>query len=95
MNCRACHDLLQRHLDGDGDVAADALHEHLRHCPECRALFGAARRLGEGLRLLAPPAPPPGLAGRIVAGAARDRRRRLRVRRLRALAKPSPSWEAV
>jgi hypothetical protein len=86
MNCPACHDLLQQRLDGGpahpagGDPGT--LDQHLQGCPECAALHRAARRLEEGLRLLAPPAPPAGLAGRVSAAVGRARRARARRRRL-------------
>jgi hypothetical protein len=86
MNCRAYHDLLQARLDGAADLAADGA-EHLRDCPDCRALAAAARRLDEGLRLMAAPAPPPDLAVRIAARVALvHRRARRRVRWGMALA---------
>jgi hypothetical protein len=68
---------------GEG-LAQERLNDHLRDCPGCRALFLAARRLREGLRLLTPPAPPADLAGRIV-GQVGGRRGR-RAGRLLALA---------
>jgi hypothetical protein len=85
MNCPACHDLLQQRLDGGpahpagGDPGTPD--QHLQGCPECAALHRAARRLEEGLRLLAPPAPPAGLAGRVSAAVSRARRARARRRR--------------
>jgi predicted anti-sigma-YlaC factor YlaD len=80
MNCRACHDLLQERLDGTpADTAA--LEGHLKDCPACAALVGAAGRLADGLRRLAPPAPPPDLADRIVGRIVHDRRARRHRRR--------------
>jgi hypothetical protein len=80
MNCRDCHDLLQARLDGAAD-APEALQRHLKECPECAALAGAADRLATGLRLLAPPAPPADLASRIVGRVVQDRRARRHRRR--------------
>jgi predicted anti-sigma-YlaC factor YlaD len=83
MNCRDFHDLVQERLDGGDFDAPPAFDEHLRACPACAALNGAAVRLSEGLRLLAPPAPPPDLAARIVARLTRKGRlRRPRGRRV-------------
>jgi predicted anti-sigma-YlaC factor YlaD len=65
MNCRDFRDLLQERLDGTALDTPPACDEHLRTCPACAALHAAAVRLGEGLRLLAAPTPPPDLADRI------------------------------
>jgi hypothetical protein len=78
MNCHDCQELLQRRLDGE--AVTDAAAQHLESCAECRALFAAARRLEEGLRLLVPPAVPPGFAGRTVGRMVAVRRTRLRWR---------------
>ncbi len=66
MNCRDFRDLLQERLDGTALDTPPAGDEHLRTCSACAALHAAAVRLGEGLRLLAAPAPPADLADRIV-----------------------------
>ncbi|HZY86841.1 MAG TPA: hypothetical protein VFE78_18550 [Gemmataceae bacterium] len=80
MNCRACHELLHERLDGvAGDPAA--LDRHLAECADCASLAAAARRLSDGLRRLAPPAPPPDLAARIVGRVVQDRRARRHKRR--------------
>jgi hypothetical protein len=81
MNCDDCRQQLQARLDGES-VPADDIAAHLAACPECRALEAAARRLHTGLRLLTPPAPPAGIAERLIAGVLADRRKRVRRRRL-------------
>ncbi len=85
MNCTQSHDLLQQRLDGLAPADQAALDRHLADCGECRRLHAAAARLEEGLRLLSPPLPPPGLAARIAARATADRRRRLLTVRVPAL----------
>src|SRR5215472_5839730 len=81
MNCHTSHDLLQQDLDGTPIESPEWL-EHLRGCPDCRALLAAARRLQDGLGLLVAPLPPPDLAARIVNRVLLDRRRaRRRTRR--------------
>jgi hypothetical protein len=81
MNCRVSHDLLQQDLDGTPIESPEWL-EHLRGCPDCRALAAAARRLQDGLGLSVAPLPPPDLAARIVNRVLLDRRRaRRRTRR--------------
>lgn len=81
MNCPASHDLLQQGLDGT-PIESPEWNEHLRGCPECRALESASRRLQDGLRLLAAPLPPAELAERIAERVLLDRRRaRRRARR--------------
>jgi hypothetical protein len=80
MSCHAYRDLLNQRLDGTAPPGAGGA-EHLRECPSCRALAAAARRLDEGLRLLALPAAPPELAARVVARVVADRRRTRRRRR--------------
>jgi hypothetical protein len=81
MNCHASRELLQERLDGVRVESPEWL-EHLRHCPDCRSLEVASRRLQEGLRLLAAPLPPPDLAGRIAERFRHDRyRARRRARR--------------
>jgi hypothetical protein len=82
MKCRACRDRLQQALDSRGRVELPAASAD---CPDCAAWFAAARRLTAGLRLLTPPAPPPGLAFRVAARFAADRRA-LRLRRVTAAA---------
>ena len=79
MNCQECLDRLQLYLDGallDGE--AD---EHAKHCSECAARVGAARRLVDGLRLLKAPVLGPDLAAAIVVASLRDMRRRRQMRR--------------
>lgn len=81
MNCDTLQNVLQQRLDGV-PIESPELTEHLRDCPDCRALEAATRRLQEGLRLLAPPLPPPDLAARITDRVFLDRRRaRRRARR--------------
>ncbi len=80
MNCADFHDLLQQRLDGAPGPEPAGLDRHLAECAECRAWQAAARRLEEGLRRLTPPAPPAGLADRMVAGVLANRRARLRIR---------------
>jgi hypothetical protein len=81
MNCHASHDLLQQDLDGTPIESPEWL-EHLRGCPDCRALAVAARRLQKGLGLLATPLPPLDLAARIADRVLLDRQRaRRRARR--------------
>jgi anti-sigma factor RsiW len=82
MNCLACEELLQDRLDGAPSGAHDAaLAGHLASCPACREKYAAASRLAEGLRLLAPPAPPVGMSRRVVAAVLAERRGRLRRQR--------------
>jgi hypothetical protein len=83
MNCRDCQEWLQRELDGEPGPTETALAGHLAGCPDCRRLHTAARRLRQGLLLQTqrkPPAPPPGLAGRVLARVLAERRRRQRWR---------------
>jgi hypothetical protein len=82
MNCPECEAALQRRLDGEPMPADAALDRHLTACPACRERHTAARRLLDALKASPAPAPPAGLAGRVVAAAVRDRqRRRRRLRR--------------
>jgi hypothetical protein len=74
MKCRACRERLQQSFDARGRVELPALSAD---CPDCAAWFAAARRLERGLRLLTPPAPPPGLAARVAGRVRADRRARL------------------
>lgn len=82
MTCHGCHERIQEHLDDPARAAeGDAeLEQHLRGCPACAALYRAARRLNDGLRLLAPPVSPPDLTDRIVFAVHADRRQRRRMR---------------
>jgi Putative zinc-finger len=80
MNCADFERRLQDRLDGAAAAGPAGLDEHLAACPACRERQAAARRLEEGLRLLAAPAPPAGLAERITARALAERRARLRLR---------------
>ncbi|HEY7424119.1 MAG TPA: hypothetical protein VH682_07775 [Gemmataceae bacterium] len=82
MNCHASHDLLQQGLDGTPIESPEWL-EHLRGCPDCRALAAATRRLQDGLRLLAAPLPPLDLTARIADRVVLDRRRARRRARQR------------
>jgi hypothetical protein len=69
MNCHACQTLLQQQLDGQTERGAEGTSpfaDHLAGCPECAALFAAARRLQDGLRVRAPFTPPADLTDRIV-----------------------------
>jgi predicted anti-sigma-YlaC factor YlaD len=77
MKCPASHDLLQQRLDGLAIESPEWI-EHLRGCPDCRALERATRRLQDGLHLLTAPLPPPDFAARIADRVLRDRRRRTR-----------------
>lgn len=81
MNCTQSLDLLQERLDGLPLVDRTDLDRHIADCPECRQLHAAAARLEDGLRLLSPSVPPPGLTAKIVSRVAADRRRRLVLRR--------------
>lgn len=84
MNCQSCLTLLQDRLDG---LTVDhVIEEHLRGCPECRAIHASATRLQEGLRRLPPPTPPRDLAPAIVASVLTDARARRRRRFVAALA---------
>ncbi len=76
MNCPDCRDRLQQWLDARTREAATTPGEPPALCPACSEWGAAARRLDRGLRLLAPPAPPAFLTGRIVAQVAAERRRR-------------------
>jgi hypothetical protein len=80
MNCTDWENLLQERLDGGPAADRPGLEPHLAACPSCRERHAAARRLEEGLRLLAPPAPPAGLSGRVAARVLDDRHARLRRR---------------
>jgi anti-sigma factor RsiW len=80
MNCQACQDLLQQHLDGGGIADRTSLDTHLRTCPECTALHAAGRRLQHGLRLLSIPTLSAGLTDRITARLRAEHRARLRRR---------------
>jgi hypothetical protein len=82
VNCHAYQDLLQQRLDGT-PIESPALAEHLRGCAICRELETASQRLQEGLRLLAPPAPPPDWAARLADRVLLDRRRARRRARSR------------
>src|SRR5437868_483914 len=82
MNCRECRQLVQQLLDGDCSVEErSVLDEHLKACHGCRELFGAAKRLIEGLRLQVMPTPPAGLAQR-VGQSVLVQSRRMRVQRM-------------
>jgi anti-sigma factor RsiW len=81
MNCLDCRGLIQSFLDGELSWPADAeLQRHLATCAVCRELHAASGRLADGLRLLIPPAPPAGLADRIVASGLAQYRRARRFR---------------
>jgi hypothetical protein len=79
MNCHDFQELLQRQLDGEAVLQAEA-HEHLTGCRDCRSLSVAAQALQTGLRAVEPPQPPESLARRTVLEVLRSRRQRLRVR---------------
>lgn len=81
MNCPQSHLHLQARLDGHAVAEPADLEAHLAACGACRELHTAARRLEEGLRLLAPPTPPPGLASRIAARVLAEQRAARRFRR--------------
>jgi anti-sigma factor RsiW len=80
MNCDDFQQRIQAEFNGD-PPGADGVEVHLATCPACRALDAAARRLRVGLLATPAPAPPSGLADRIVAGVLADRRQRQRSRR--------------
>jgi hypothetical protein len=82
MNCLQCQQLLQDRLDGLPPTDTAEMNRHLAACPDCRRTHGAVGRLEEGLRLLAPPAPPARLADRIVTAVRSEQGRRRRVRRI-------------
>jgi len=77
MKCAEYQELIQQHLDGLEPSDPAALEAHLRSCPACQALHAATTRLRAGLRLLTPPAPPPGMACRIATRLQVDYRSRL------------------
>jgi hypothetical protein len=81
MNCPDCHDLLQQYLDTGIAPDPARLEPHLAVCEDCRGHHSAALRLAEGLRLLARPVPPAGLAGRIVGNVLGQHQAALRFRR--------------
>ncbi len=81
MKCAECQELIQQHLDGLEPANPADLELHLRSCPSCRAEYVATNTLRSGLRLLTPPAPPAGLAGRITAQLQGEQRSRLLWRR--------------
>jgi len=81
MNCLEFQERLQSQLDRQPVGDGTSLEHHLASCPDCRQLHQAAQRLEEGLRHLAPPCPPVGLADRIVTRALGERQARLRFRR--------------
>jgi hypothetical protein len=79
MKCPEFHQQLQAVLDGGVTGPDEAARAHLRSCPSCRELSGAAellRSLPSQPELL----PPPGFTERVVAGVLWDRRRQNRVR---------------
>jgi hypothetical protein len=80
MNCHSFHEHLQDRLDGGRPELPIGAAEHLRSCPACAGLYGAAERLAVGLRLLTPAAPPSDLGDRIVALVSRRRRPKLSLR---------------
>ncbi len=83
MSCSYYLDWWQQHLDGSAPAEAEeALQEHLAGCAGCRERERAAQRLHKGLCLLAPPAPPSGLADRIATRVLAERRQRAYRRRL-------------
>ncbi len=82
MNCHDFQALLQQRLDGTEPESPRAYEEHLRSCPDCAALDGAARCLVEGLRLMTPPAPPASLARQTLSRVLKQRRRRRGRRRV-------------
>jgi hypothetical protein len=85
MTCREFLDLVQQRLDGAGALSETGLENHLRECPACADRFRAARLLSQGLRLLAPPLPPPGLE-RQISSSVRSALRRRRLARRGAIA---------
>jgi len=81
MKCAECQERIQQRLDGLEPSDPAELELHLRDCSACRALDVVASRLRGGIRLLKPPAPPPGMSGRIAARLQADYRSRLLWRR--------------
>ncbi len=81
MNCPECDEVLQERLDGREPADRAALDRHLAGCPDCRDRHAAVQRLADGLRLLAFPAPPAGLAGRIADRVLAEQRSRGQFRR--------------
>src|SRR5262249_44656577 len=95
MNCLQCQELLQHRLDRQPIEDSPTLEQHLADCPECRLWHGAAQRLEDGLRRLAPPCPPAGLTERIVARVLADRQVTVRSRpRLFAVTAPAAALAA-
>ena len=80
MNCAGSHDLWQRRLDGEPIPKEDAaeLEVHLSACRSCHDLHGLAGVLSDPHLVFDRPAPPVGLADRVVGGIQSYRRARRR-----------------
>ncbi|HZU38576.1 MAG TPA: zf-HC2 domain-containing protein [Gemmataceae bacterium] len=78
MNCAGSNDWWQRGLDGEPipPKAAAELERHLAECPPCRQLHATASLFAGPRLVFDRPAPPAGLAERLVAAVQTDRRRR-------------------
>ncbi|MFB9325519.1 anti-sigma factor family protein [Paenibacillus aurantiacus] len=67
MNCQEVMDDMQRQLDGDlDDLESEALMTHLRHCPDCAAMFERLQLLSSGLENLPKVTPPYSLVDAIL-----------------------------
>lgn len=67
MNCQEVMDDMQRQLDGDlDDRESEALMTHLRHCPDCAAMFERLQLLSSGLENLPKVTPPYSLVDAIL-----------------------------
>src|SRR5262249_21807300 len=81
MTCLGGQHPWQTRVDGLPGARPAVLEQPLATCPACREQWAAVLRLQDGLRLLAAPLPPPGLAQRVTALALAERRAWLRRRR--------------
>jgi hypothetical protein len=90
MDCARAEELLSDDYEGTLDALFRGdLHAHLDGCARCRALRAALEEVADDLRHAPDLAPPAGLADRVAAAVARDRRapaRRGRVLRFQAAA---------
>jgi hypothetical protein len=81
MNCPQAEELLQQYLDGEPIPDRSNLDQHLAACRPCREQHALARRLREGLQLIAAPAPPAQMVEQIVSRIRQERPSRQRLRR--------------